>query len=207
MFRKNRVLLFLLLLFLLGWFHITEATPYSSLKKRLSSIKTMTGSFTQETYIKDLDKTQSFSGEFFMKPPEHLKWFYNSGSTDQIYITPTKVIIYQPSEHQAFITSSKKMGLSSTSLSILLGLKDLERDFKVTEDRDCLLLKPLSESLMVKEIRLYLSRETSLVKKIVLLDAYENRTVIDIKTLKVNIPLDDRVFSFNPPEGTTLIEQ
>ena len=180
---------------------------YNRLQSSLKGIKTLTGTFVQKTYMKDIDRTQVFKGRFYMKSPDKMKWVYTSKSTDVVYILGEKLIIYQPEENQAFITKTEGMGLSASPLRILLA-KDLSKmDFLITESEDSIILTPKKDELMIKKIKLTISPKEHLIKKIELIDASGNQTVIEINNYSINPDIDSSVFQFHPPKGTTIVNQ
>ncbi len=204
---KSKLTPFLLFFLLIISTSSVAAGLYSRLQSSLKSIKTLTGSFVQKTYINDLGKTQKFEGRFYIKSPDKMKWLYTLNSTDVVYILGNSMIVYQPSEKQAFLTSAKRMGLSASPLRILLG-KDLSnKDFLITESKDSIILTPKKDELMIKNIKLTISPEEQLIKKIELIDASGNQTVIEINHYRINPNIENSVFQFNPPKGTTIINQ
>ncbi|NOX21215.1 MAG: outer membrane lipoprotein chaperone LolA [Nitrospirae bacterium] len=184
----------------------TQNIP-EDLEKRLQGIRTLKGLFIQETYIKALGRKQVFEGEFFMKKPDKFMWLYKKGSTDRIYINGERIIIYQPSEHQAFVTQKKRIGISGSPLRMLMDIEELQRDFKITTHNNRLILTPANSSAMVKNIELQLAKDSGLIQKIILHDIYDNKTTIEISHVTINEPIEDDVFKFKPPEGTTIINQ
>jgi outer membrane lipoprotein carrier protein len=180
---------------------------YGRLQSRLEEIKTLSGSFVQTTYLKDIGKTQHFEGRFYIKSPDMMKWTYTLNSTDEVYITGDRMIIYQPSEKQAFLSSVKSIGLSASPMRILLGRELSEQDFHIKEKADTILLTPKSDESMIKTIKLFISSRNGLIKRIELTDTNDNQTIIEIKNYRTNPEIQNSLFQFKPPEGTTIIKQ
>ena len=180
---------------------------FENVEKNLQGIKTLKGHFRQRTYIKDLEKEQVFEGVFFLKRPDRMKWLYKRGSTDQVYLLGQKLIIYQPSEHQAFVQDGFKVGLSTSPLSVLIGFNEIKRDFYIQGKNDRLLLIPRDKAGIVKKIELETDKKTGFIKTITIYDIYDNTTIIELSGIKTNEPLDDDIFKFNPPDGTVIIKQ
>ncbi len=201
------IILIILINFLFVSFSLGKQNVLEGLEKRLQGIKTLKGHFIQETYINDLGRKQVFEGEFFMKKPDKFMWLYKKGSTDRVYINGERIIIYQPSEHQAFVTQKKRMGISGSPLRMLMDIEELKRDFIINSHKNRLKLTPVNSSGMIKSIEIQLAKDSGLIQKIILHDIYDNKTTIEINNIKINKPIGDDVFKFKPAEGTTIINQ
>lgn len=66
-------------------------------------------------------------------------------------------------------------------------------------------LKPKSSNLDFKKIELWINSE-KLIEKIVLNDFNNNTNEISLSNYKLNQKISDSLFSFNPPEGTKIID-
>ncbi len=202
-----RKVVILYLLFILFTSPAGASALYSKLQNRLKHIKTLSGTFTQKTYMKDIDKSQTFEGRFYIKSPDRMKWVYTLNSNDVVYILGDKMIIYQPSENQAFVTKTDRMGISASPMKILLGSNFFDRDFIIKEEKNSIILIPRRGELLVKKIKLTLSSEDGLIKRIELVDTSDNRTIIEIRGYIINPKIDNSLFQFTPPKGTTIINQ
>ncbi|MDA8104057.1 MAG: outer membrane lipoprotein carrier protein LolA, partial [Nitrospiraceae bacterium] len=65
------------------------------IQKAYESIKDLKGSFVQKSLIKDLDKTETYRGEFFIKPPLKMKWVYAGKNAQSLTIRDDTVLIYK----------------------------------------------------------------------------------------------------------------
>lgn len=176
------------------------------LKRSYLKIETLKGSFVQKTYINDLKKNTLFKGEFYLKRPGLMRWNYTSGSSDTVYLKGDEIIIYQPSESQAFISDINRFGMERSPLRILLNLDNIEKDYSVKEEGNRIILHPKGSSV-IRSLELVLDEALFPVKRIIFSDQYGNRTEIEVMDLTVNGKIPETTFTFNPPEGTTLIRQ
>ena len=55
------------------------------IQKAYENIRDMKGSFTQKNTIKDLNKTDTYKGEFFIKQPLKMKWLYTGSRAGHLY--------------------------------------------------------------------------------------------------------------------------
>jgi outer membrane lipoprotein carrier protein len=66
-------------------------------------------------------------------------------------------------------------------------------------------LSPKSANLQFKKIELWINSD-NLIQKIVLSDLNNNTNEISLSNYKLNQKISDSLFSFNPPEGTKVID-
>ncbi|HEB75577.1 MAG TPA: outer membrane lipoprotein carrier protein LolA [Nitrospirae bacterium] len=185
----------------------SPAAAPARLKEAYKGLKTLEGRFVQVSYIKDLGKEETFKGVFYLKVPDRMKWIYTEGSSDEVYLNGKEMVVYQPSEEQAFISEVGGYGLGSTPLSILLGLEELERNFHLKAGDGRILLRPKAARSLVDSVELVLSEEGFPVRRIRLLDSYGNSTELFLSDVKRNAAVEDSLFTFTPPPGTAVIRR
>lgn len=74
-----------------------------------------------------------------------------------------------------------------------------QHDVKILE------LNPKSTNLQFKKIDLWINSD-NLIEKIILSDLNNNTNEINLSNYKLNQKISDSLFSFNPPEGTKVID-
>jgi outer membrane lipoprotein-sorting protein len=65
------------------------------IQKAYKKIRDMKGSFTQINTIRDLDKTATYKGQFFIKQPFRMIWMHTGKTEQDIYINNDTVLIYK----------------------------------------------------------------------------------------------------------------
>ncbi len=184
-----------------------DGVPLTKLKAVYKNLRTLEGRFRQVTYIKDLDSKEIFEGIFYLKIPDRMRWKYTKGSTDEVYLTGKEMVIVQPSESQAFVSSMDGFGLSSSPLRILLDLDELETNFNLKSREGHIFMTPKGKKTVVDSIELVLSGNEFPLERIRFLDRYGNKTEITLMDVKINTVLEDSLFQFTPSAGTTIIRQ
>jgi outer membrane lipoprotein carrier protein len=177
------------------------------LKNDYSTIKTLRGEFVQRTYIRDLEREDTFKGVFFLSKPDRMKWEYTTGSSDEVYLKGKEIVLYQPSESQAFTSSTDRFGLSNSPLRILMSLSDIERDFVMKEEGGKLRLIPKKIGTMIESIELQFSDSGFFLGNMIFTDSHGNRTEVDLNTVEINKELAPSLFEFRAGEGTVMIRQ
>lgn len=184
-----------------------EGEYVPDLNRIYDGINTVEGSFKQVTYIKDMDIEQVYEGVFHLKMPDRVRWKYTGGSTDEAYLDRDKVVLYQPSESQAFLSSTESYGMRGSPLSMLLRLDRLESEYMLARKGRNIRLEPRGYNTFVKSIQLVFAGDKFALSGITVNDSYGNITSVRLADIEINRVLPDSLFIFDPPEGTTVIDQ
>lgn len=180
---------------------------FQRLKGQYDHISTATGTFIQRTYIKDLGREDAYEGVILLKKPDMMKWVYTRGSTDEVYVKGREVIVYQPSESQAFVSSTERYGPGRSPLRLLMELSGIDEVFTITEKEDSLILRPKKDLNLIEFLVLEISENGFPVKTLSLKDLYGNKTDIELKDIVVNKNIPSSAFEFKPPDKTVIIGQ
>jgi len=96
--------------------------------------------------------------------------------------------------------------------SFLSDIKLVRQKFKITleESKDDffyeLNLKPLEKTLDVTDIRLSVTKNTFTVIRIITYNSYGDENRIELLNHQFNAKLDDKLFSFDIPPGTDVLQ-
>lgn len=203
------LLYFLIAIFFSSNFSIASKEDDEVLKiqRAYENIKDMSGSFIQKSYIKDLKRTDTYEGHFFIKPPK-MKWEYKGEKPQTIYIIGSNIIIYQKKERQALKTRFDRETYGQAPIALLSGFGDIKKEFEVTSKSERrLLLKPKKPLGNIVSIEMSLSDSEFPIESLTIFDSLSNRIDIYLKNIKINTNLQDNLFEFSPPEGITIIHQ
>lgn len=105
----------------------------SRVQEAYKNIKDIRGDFVQKSYIKDLKRTDTFKGQFFIKPPK-MKWEYKGDKPHIVYITEKDIIIYQKKERQAFRAKLDSAAYGQVPMALLGGLGSIKEEFEVLRE-------------------------------------------------------------------------
>lgn len=176
------------------------------IQKAYEGIKDVRGDFVQRSYIRDLKRTDTYSGRFFIKPPE-MKWEFSGEKPQSVYITGEDIIIYQKKEKQAIRTKFDRATYGQAPIALLSGFGDINKEFYVSEMKGRLLLKPRKPMGAIVQIEIALSDGAFPISAMSILDTASNKIDIELKDVKVNTGLGDKIFRFTPPEGVSVFRQ
>ncbi len=201
--------------FLLSWFAVLAAparavdvnAEIARIQKAYGTIKDLKGSFVQKSLIKDLDKTETYKGEFYIKPPLKMKWTYGGKNAQSLTIRDDTVLIYKKSENQAYKSKFDRQTYSQTPIALLSGFGNIREEFAVSGGGNSLVLKPKKPMGNVTFIKMTLSDEGFPIRGFEIHDSYSNVITIEISGVKMNTGIKDSLFDLTLPKGVNVFEQ
>jgi outer membrane lipoprotein carrier protein len=214
--RNKGVKIFCLLVFFLVTVHwslftVVNAADVNQIVERIQTkyaeVHDIQGMFHQTSYLKDLDRTEKYSGEFYIKKPSRLRWKYGSPRDEEVLIRGDEIWIYKKSEQQVLKSRFSKEAYSHVPIAMLESLKDLETDYdiKMTAD-EVLELVPRKRIGFINRLILKTGPGDFPIKSFTIFDLYGNSNVIMLEELKINPGLEDSFFVFEMPSGAELFD-
>lgn len=176
------------------------------IQKAYEKIKDMKGSFTQKNIIKNLNKTDSYKGEFFIRQPLRMKWIYTGKASQDIFINNDTALIYNRDGKQAYKGKFDKTAYGQTPIALLGGFGNIRQEFIITGKGNTLLLKPKSPLVNITSISMTLSEDDFPIQSFVIQDDRSNVIEIVLKDVKTNTGLKDSIFEFSVPKGVSVYE-
>lgn len=184
----------------------TAAAKVTAIQKAYEGIKDIKGSFVQKSTIKDLKKTETYRGQFFIKAKK-MRWEYKGDKQQIVYITGKDIIIYQPQQKQAFKAPFNPSTYGQAPIALLSGLGNIDKEFTVGLKDERLLLTPKAPMGNITSVELKSSDEGFPIKALTVIDKLGNRVDIDFSDVKTNTNLKNATFLFKAPEGVAVLEQ
>ncbi len=176
------------------------------IQKTYENIIDMSGNFVQKSHIKDLKRTDTYKGQFFIKKPEKVKVIYKGENPAEITVNKDIVLIYQKNENQVIKGKFDSNTYGQTPVILLSGLGKMEEEFNISEKNGLLLLKPKKSMGAIVSIELKLSDKEFPIQSFTIYDTYSNRTDITLSDMKINKNIDDKIFNFTSPKNATILE-
>jgi outer membrane lipoprotein carrier protein len=189
----------------------TVADIVSGVQKRYGRIKDIKSDFRQETKIKPGNRVLTARGSAFFKKPKMIRWDFLIPEQQQIITDGQTMWIYEPQEKQVQVYDAGYLD-ARLRLGFFSDLRRLAEDFQMTagpeDDRHYQLqLVPKHEGLDVKRITLWVAKKPMRVVRAAFVDLAGNETNLWFANIRENTGLADSMFTFVPPEGTTVIRQ
>mgnify|MGYP001425039354 CR=1 FL=1 len=192
-----------------------ESELLKLIQLQYKNISSFSGRFIQKSFNRnnEIDPKKA-EGEVIYKRPGKMRWVYNSPE-EHLLVTNGKMLwLFDPLLENVTVQKLKKI-TDGTALSFLLGIGDLTKDF-IHRDISKPLLKKLDDLIVeivpkklksnLAFIQLVVHRKTYNLKKILLMDQLGDFRTIELKSMKYNLELDDRLFEFKIPKGMEVIE-
>jgi chaperone LolA len=209
--RRPVIILLLTVLALVMTFNLSPAADadesIARIQKAYEGMKDMKGSFVQKNVVKDLNKTDTYRGEFFIKRPLRMKWAYTGKAAQDLIINNDTVLIYKKGDNQAYKSPFSKDTYGQTPVVLLTGMGNIRDEFIVTGKGHVLVLKPKKPMAGVTSITVMLSDDDFPIKGFTIKDGRSNTVEIELKSIKINPGLQDSLFDLNLPKGVTVYEQ
>jgi len=177
------------------------------IQKAYENIKDIRGSFIQKSFMKDLKKTETFKGRFFIKRPIKMKWSYEGNNAQDVLINKDEITIYQIKEKQAFQGKFDRDTYGQAPIALLSGFGNIQEEFAVSDKKGKLFLKPKKPMGGVLSIEIELSDSEFPIRSFTVIDSYSNRIEMDLTDVKINTGLEDAFFDPALPKGVTIFRQ
>lgn len=176
------------------------------IQKAYETIKDMRGTFTQKNTIKDLNQTDTYKGEFFIRQPLRMKWVYTGKAAQDIFIGNNIVMIYKKGDKQAYKGKFDKETYGQTPVALLSGFGNIRQEFTISGRGNSLLLTPKKNLGNITSISITLSDDDFPIKSFTIQDGGSNVIEIALKDVKINTGLKDSLFEFSLPKGVNVYE-
>lgn len=206
----KRVLFFLMALCLcllnLSAQKVNEAKVKQQINAVASKMKTMQCDFVQTKYLKMLNDKMVSRGKMYYQQSNKLRWEYTSPYTYTFVLNGSKVLISKGKRSDVINVNQSKFfkEIARIMMNSVVGkcLTD-SKDFKVSltgaSAEYVATLYPQQKQMkqMFQKIILHFNKQKSTVSKVELIEKKGDRTIIELKNVKSNAPINAKVFGIN----------
>ncbi|MEL6345730.1 MAG: outer membrane lipoprotein chaperone LolA [Myxococcota bacterium] len=194
---------------------MTTAQLIEAVETAYSEVQAVKADFVQTSASAITGQTTQ-QGILELKRPQKARWEFTAPQKSLLVADGQKIWIYTPADNQVIVTPD--VGGASNPTSDLMGLlTDLSQvnqyfDVKTTEDGDTtghtLQLTPTDDELkaQIQTLQLTLSRDEYLLQKMVMTDAFGQVTTLEFSNVNLKAQIDDARFTFQVPDGATVID-
>jgi chaperone LolA len=179
------------------------------LQKKYEAMSDVTCHFTQTVQFSVTHNEQQFKGVLYMKKGNR----YRIETDDQTIVTDgTSVWSYSPSTNQVLIDHFREDPRSITPDKVLMTIPTQYNVVILSEETiegsSCTVLKctPKDQMSNVKWMKVWISEDQTVMKKIQIQDVNETTTSYVVGDLKFNTSLPDSRFQFKPPQGAEVVD-
>lgn len=185
---------------------IDEAKVKQQINAVASKMKTMQCDFVQTKYLKMLNDKMVSRGKMYYQQSNKLRWEYTSPYTYTFVLNGSKVLISKGKRSDVINVNQSKFfkEIARIMMNSVVGkcLTD-SKDFKVSltgaSAEYVATLYPQQKQMkqMFQKIILYFNKQKSTVSKVELIEKKGDRTIIELKNVKSNAPINAKVFGIN----------
>jgi outer membrane lipoprotein carrier protein len=179
------------------------------IQRRYETIEDATARFSQHVKFGYSKIEQNFSGTLMMKKPNR----YRIESEHQTLVTDgTTVWSYSPVNKQVIVDRYKENQNSLSPEQFLLNLPSnyyasiLGSDQADGTSLVALRLVPKDDQSFVRSMKVWVEKETWVVRKVELVDVNDTQTVYTVHDVRLNTNIQGSAFAFSPPSGTEVVD-
>ena len=185
---------------------VSEAKIRLQIEAAAASMKTMQCDFVQTKYLRMLNDKMVSRGKMYYQQSDKLRWEYTSPYAYAFVLNGSRVLISKGNRNDVINVNQSKFfkEIARIMMNSVVGkaLND-KRDFKVclsssaTEYVAVLYPQQKQMQQMFQKIVLHFNRQRAMVAKVELIEKRGDRTVIEMMNVKVNSPINAKVFTVN----------
>jgi len=184
----------------------------TALENRYGSMKDISASFNQETFLSIANRTEKAGGKVYIKKGGKMFWDYTQPTAQKIILDGENLWVYLPDEKQVVKNSFTSFS-SHIMADLFYGKVNIKKRFKVaflstdSEKKSSninLELLPKEYNPKIKRLLLEIDPVGSLITKTVLEDELGTKTTLMFSEIKVDKGIEDSYFTFTPPLGVEI---
>ena len=189
----------------------SEQQALDSIQRQYEKVSTFEADFTQRSYVKMMNQTQSVKGTVKIKKPGKMKWVYGAPDT-QILISDGKNLwLYVPEEEQATKVPVESIYSSNTPALFLAGKGKLTQSFNVesvsVENKNILVtLVPKNDDHGLARLILHADKKNYQITGSTVYDKLGNKTEIRFSQIRINREIPEEQFQLKTPPGVEILD-
>ena len=205
-------LLFLLVIFCWGMTTITaqqkvnDAKVIPQINAVASSLKSIQADFVQTKYLKMLNEKMVSRGKMYYQQSDKLRWEYTTPYTYTFVLNGAKVLIEKGKRNDVINVNQSKVFkeiarvmMNSVVGKCLTNQKGFKTSIVATSSEYVATLYPQQKQMkqMFQKMVLHFNRQKLTVSVVELIEKKGDKTVIELKNVKNNTPINAKVFSIH----------
>lgn len=150
-------------------------------------------------------------GQLFLRKPGRMRWQYDTPA-GKLFLSDGKfTFLYTPANHRVERTKVKESDDTRAPLAFLLGKLDFNRDFKRFITRPAgadlwITAEPRSENAPFRKVEFRVTPAYE-IRQVIVDSEGGSVTGFSFSQEKLNPPLADKLFQFQPPAGAEIVEE
>lgn len=172
------------------------------LNEKAAEISSISSHFIQKKQLEFLDETIISKGEFLFKKENNLRWAYLEPFEYVIVIHEGKFHIRDGEKHSAYDIDSNPVFAQINRLIVDMvrgNITDERFDIEAFENNNFYLVNLMPKDASIREVisnmEIYFSKSDLTVSEVLMKENENDYTVITFIDKKINVPIEDQVFS------------
>jgi outer membrane lipoprotein carrier protein len=191
---------------------MSAAEVAAKVQKAYEAITTFDADFTQQYQMKAFGQTKSSKGHVIFVKPGKMRWDYVEPKDNVVVSDGATLWSYVAADKQARKMAVKDSQMP-TALAFLTGKGDLAKEFNLEmfdageKFKGGYVLKatPKVATNLYNYVMFYVDAQSWQVRRVLIVDAQDNRNRFDFDKPKVNEKVDDSKFKWSPPAGVSVV--
>jgi chaperone LolA len=182
----------------------SAAQPLQALKDYFDSVRTLTGSFVQETHDETGAVVDRSTGEFAISRPDRFAWHYRTPFEQRIIADGRWLVIYDVGLQQVTVRPQERVLGVGPAVLLSGDYRTLQENFELRPaDDGWIELQPRDGEWEFQSVRLRLVDGIPAVVEVN--DGLGQTTRLELHDLEPNVPIDPQRFEFSPPPEADVI--
>ncbi|HEY8080415.1 MAG TPA: outer membrane lipoprotein carrier protein LolA [Labilithrix sp.] len=174
---------------------------------------TFQSDFSQEFFVKSHNVKKQSKGKVIFAKPGKMDWEYSDPKDNRVVTDGTILRVYEAANKQMFEQTVDKSQYPA-ALAFLVGGGSLTSIFNFElfdgatmnfPSGQVLVGTPKQPTPAYTKVLFYVDTATSQVRRVLIVDGQGNRNRFDFDNPHVNDPINNAVFTFTPPPGTSVV--
>ncbi|MBZ9610698.1 outer membrane lipoprotein chaperone LolA [Rheinheimera maricola] len=196
---------FLAVMFMLTSVNVSAQSAEQTLQRKLASIKTFAASFEQQVFDSNQQLLQQGKGELSIKQPALFRFETTEPEPNLFIGDGTSLWFYNETLEQLSIYDAASE-VNRTPFVLLTSTNPaLWAQYDVTQKGEQFVIRSKDDNSPVTQ--LVLSFSGAALSTMQVLDINQQRSEFNFTLMQLNIPLDDDLFHFTPPQDTDIDDQ
>lgn len=181
------------------------------IQRRYDTLQSFRGFFLQKLTNASSQEVQERLGNIVFARPHFIRWETTSPENELLIIGKDTVWEYFPEEETVYRYSVEQVLDSKTMIRFLSGEANLKDDFTVRDmgmdgELHHLKLIPREPEPNLVEGEIWVRPGQDMLERIRLVDFFGNVNELELTGLEIDVPVDVKEFTLEPPDGTDVID-
>ena len=185
---------------------LDQAQVKQQIGRAASALNSMQCDFVQTKHLKILNEDMVSKGKMYYQQPDHLRWEYTTPYSYTFILNGSKVLLKNNKRNDVIDVNQNKLfkEIARIMMNTVVGtcLSD-DKDFSVSiadsQTEWVATLRPVRKDMkqLFQKIVLHFNKDRKMVARVELIEKKGDKTLIELKNIRSNAPVQKSLFSVN----------